>query len=1038
MGNFKVYNASAGSGKTFTLVKEFLKLTLQQAAKEHYFRKIMAITFTNKAASEMKSRILTGLLEIGNPALPESGVRAVMLPEIIAGSPFSEAEIIENARQTFFAILHHYDDFPISTIDSFVHKIIRRFANDLQLPANFDIELDKDNLIEQTIDLLISEVGKDKEITKVLIDFIAFKDRDSKSVNITKDLTDFAGIMFREDTIENLSAIRDLTFEEINAVFKRIYLYRKQFEEDVARRATKAVQLIASKGIDIRKDFFHSNSGIGTYFLNISQGKMEKIPPNSYVRKAIEEDYWYKKNTASDIQAAIDSIKDDLRNIFKEIQSGYREYLDLGAISHYAHPMRLLVKMYRIMETYKFEQNLLSISDFNPLINRIIRNTDVPFIYEKIASHYQHFMIDEFQDTSLLQWQNLLPLVHNSLSENRLNLVVGDGKQAIYRWRNGEVQQFIKLPEIYRKSYPQQKEYERMLKNTYEPQRLKINRRSRKTIVDLNISLFSYLKKYLSPDFKTIYSQLEDESAANQETGYVEMTFVERSEEPGQEYLDEVLRIIKENIEEKKYQAKDIAILCQRRKDAALTGNYLMEKGIPVLSNESLLLNSSVKVRLLIALAQYLLRRDMPVVHAEILFYARKTGLLDTAYEDLFKDVNTAAEDFVSRYLGDSRQREKQLELPLYEIFETIVRKLFPRQDYDVYISFLLENILSFEGKKSEDLASFLEWWEAEKDKLSILIPEGVNAVKVMTIHKAKGLEFPVVIFPFASARIRIKKDVWIQDYRHDITLPLENFLIPINKKLENTGFENLYIEEKNQTFLDLINVMYVAFTRPEDKLYVIAPQRIPENSIPHFLKDFLNREGKWEDNRYQYSFGENISNTRREPQKAPSSRYGKQFISHDWKDRIELRTGKPLPEKTQTDYGILMHTFLAEISQVGDIPKVLRKYVVKGILQKEEVASWEEKLFAIVSHPLLAMFFTPSNRILVEKEIAFQGKTYRPDRVVVDGNTAFIIDFKTGKKNDLHKEQLNRYAALLEKMNYDEIHKAIIYIGDEIELEEF
>ena len=1037
MKNFKLYNASAGSGKTFTLVKEFLKLLFIEESR-FYFTHILAITFTNKAAAEMKGRILSALQELAGLS-EKTAVTSVILPEIMVQSSKTKEEIQKSAKLIFFTILHQYDDFPISTIDSFVQKIIRQFARDLQLSMNFEVELDTKEIIESVIDLLVSEVGVNEEITKVVIDFLHFKDSLGKTTNVAFDLEKFAQFLLKEETIQNVEELSKFSNKELKQAFQRIRKYQKEYESKISSIAQNAIDLMQVSGIDPIEDFAYKKSGVGAYFLRIANKDYSKMTPNKYVFKAINEDAWYSKTfKKEEVKRAINEIKGDIILFYQEIWEDYKEYRDLGLVSQYAYPMTLLNVIYRLLEDYKLEENLLAITDFNPLISKVIKNSEVPFIYEKLAAYYKHFLIDEFQDTSVLQWQNLLPLVFNSLSEGNLNMLVGDGKQAIYRWRSGEVQQFVKLPEIFQKTSEVQELFEHTLRQSYEKQQLMVNRRSKKTIVDFNIELFDFLKKYLSDGFEEIYQGLKEESASNEEVGYVEINFLDGPEE--EDYLEEVFRIIQENLE-KDYKLGDMAVLCRKNADAAAIGKYLMEEGIAVLSNESLLLNSSYEVRFMVALSQFLLHPDSHIYSAEMLYYAKQLGFIQEDENRLFRDANRKGKNYLAQWFGGNEGVSYALQLPLYEFYELIFRKLFSENEQHLYLTFFMENVLSQSGKKKADLPNFLAWWEKKKNSLSIVIPEGIDAVTIITIHKAKGLQFPIVIYPFANDKVKIDGDVWINNFDNEITKPIKNFLVPISKnKMEGTSYEHLYTEEKNQSYLDLLNVFYVALTRPQDKLYVVSePQKGKEvNSISAFLLEYLKTKEKYRLGDNQYALGENISCPKVKEEKILEMSYGKQFISNDWKPRLRLRLESEDDINEERAFGNLVHKLLAEINSVEDIQKTVNRFSNQGYIKQEEVKNWEKRLFDYVVHPKLAPFFSQDNQIYAEKTILYQGKTYRPDRVLINDNSLTVIDFKTGKFLENHKEQVNQYANLLHTMGYDTVLKLLVYFGNEVEVVEF
>nr|NQU94195.1 UvrD-helicase domain-containing protein [Bacteroidota bacterium] len=441
--SFTVYKSSAGSGKTFTLVKEYLKITLNQPNK---FRNILAITFTNKAANEMKERIITNLKDISS-ATPDQNSPAIkfLLPELVKETGLSPETITLRANKVLELILHNYADFSICTIDSFVHRIIRTFAHDLNLPINFEVELDTNILIEQTIDFLISEAGKNEKLTKALIKFTETKAEDEKSWHIEKDLKDFAETLMKEDGQIYLEKLRQLNLQDFFNIIKKVNEFIKSTEQTLVKQAQNATSII--KGTNLPNTaFYRGRNGIAKYFEYIADYRFDKLSPNSFVETTINENKWHGSKTDKDDKIIIDGIKDNLIEIYNNIQDilaeNYDEYNLFLMLKRKLYPMAVLSEIEKVLVKIKSENNIVHISEFNKRIADIVLNEPVPFIYERLGERYNHFLLDEFQDTSVLQWQNLLPLLDNSLAEGNFNMIVGDGKQAIYRWRSGEVEQF--------------------------------------------------------------------------------------------------------------------------------------------------------------------------------------------------------------------------------------------------------------------------------------------------------------------------------------------------------------------------------------------------------------------------------------------------------------------------------------------------------------------------------------------------------------------------------------------------------------------
>lgn len=441
--SFSVYKSSAGSGKTYTLVREYLKIILLSPKD---FRRVLAITFTNKAANEMKHRILSSLTDIADfENKPERVAVKFMLPELIKETNLNKNDIALNAKKCLQLILHNYSDFGVSTIDSFVHKIIKTFAHDMHLPLNFEVEMDTDEMITKVVDILISNVGTDKALTDVLVNFTRLKTEGDKSWHIERDLAGISKELLTDEGQVHIDRLKELSLSDFAEIRKKLESSVHVFESKISDLGKKAFDLILGKSLDATA-FYQGTRGIFNYFKNLAIRKFDKLEPNNYVKKTMEEDKWTSgKASASDF-AAIDSIKAELIAKFREIEvlleKEYPDYLVRNEVLKNLYPLALLNEIEKVLEEYKEDNEIVHISEFNKRIAEIVLKEPVPFIYERMGERYKHFMLDEFQDTSVLQWLNILPLLENSLAEDNFNMLVGDGKQAIYRWRGGEVEQF--------------------------------------------------------------------------------------------------------------------------------------------------------------------------------------------------------------------------------------------------------------------------------------------------------------------------------------------------------------------------------------------------------------------------------------------------------------------------------------------------------------------------------------------------------------------------------------------------------------------
>lgn len=1050
--SFTVYKSSAGSGKTYTLVKEYLKLVIN---KPDEFRHILAITFTNKAANEMKSRIVQYLKELSEPELnQDSTTIKYLLPELVNALNLREEIIYKRSKQTLELILHNYAEFAISTIDSFFHKIVRTFAFDLEIPLNFEVELDTEKLINQSVDILISRVGNDKDLTRALVDFTLSKTENDKSWHIESDLAKHAKQLFDEDSQKNIDKLKKLSVYDFIEFKKKIYSSLKIYENLITSTAEEASSLINQNNIPT-DTFFHGKTGIGNYFHHLSQGRFDKTAPNSFVSKTIEEDKWYSAKADSEDKMSIDSIKSKLIEIFNNLQSiiesGNEKYIIYSLLYKNIFPIAVLNEIEKIISEKNADENKVPISEFNKRISNVIIEESVPFIYERIGEKYHHFLIDEFQDTSVLQWQNLIPLIDNSLADNNFNMVVGDGKQAIYRWRSGDVEQFQKLPEINIINKNQiLQERENSLKRHYETKKLDTNYRSKKEIVDFNNDFFDVISKKIPQPYDSIYDESSQLVRENNDGGYIQIQFADKSENFQEQNIEKTIEIITDLLLDN-FQLKDIAILCRSNKNASYIARNLIAADFNVISSESLLLSTSPKVSFIISFIKFLLEPNDEVIKTEIINFLSKTNkisetefisfLIDSSEKEQLKVFIKFIEN---NFDGFSYSLLKNL--TNYEICEELIRIFNLNSDVDPYLQFFLDNVLEFSIKNNSNISDFVDWWEESKNKLSIIVPEGLNAVNIMTIHKAKGLQFPVVIYPFASEKAKNTKNNLWTDFS-DRELPgLNTILLPTSKSLEETQFSELYADERSKSLLDLINTLYVVMTRPTDRLYIISSTPSKSfteiNSIPNALAYYLNAKDLWIQEQETYEFGikQNFIS-----EKTKDVNYTlKSFISADWKNKILLSIKAPEswdiedPSKNQ-DWGNLIHLVLSKITDYSESENVLENLFQQGIIDKEQISSISEKLEQLFSYPEIKVFFEQG--LITKNEIDIllpNGKTFRPDRVILEKEKAIIIDYKTAKPIESHKNQLDKYAGTLFEMGFLNIEKYIIYIEKSIKLVSF
>jgi len=1034
----RIYKSSAGSGKTYTLVKEFLRIALKSPDK---FRHILAITFTNKAANEMKERIIQALDQIKDD---HPGVQT-LIKELSVESELPQAVVIDKAGKLLRTILHNYADISVSTIDSFVHRVIRAFTYDLHLSMNFEVEMDRDKLLTETVELLMDRLSEeDDNVTNAVVDFAESNIEEGRSWNLAFSLIKLGKELFNEDAYVHLEKLGQFDFKEAKKVKESLQKFSNEFRSKVIAEGKHAMELIHTNGLTARS-FHYSDKGVYGYFQKFTNENFPATEGNRYVKQSIFDDRWASSRATPGDTDAIESIKHQLINHYQTIQYYFKQqgadYILARLLLRNFYSFILLADIQRLMEEYKKENNLLHISEFQEKINAIVKEQDAPVIYERIGDWYDSILIDEHQDTSVLQWQNLLPLIENSQFKNEDSLVVGDGKQAIYRFRNGKVEQFAMLPRIYNSENDMVLRGREIAINNYgtETKNLGKNFRSRKEIIEFNNSLYEIASGFTELRNKSIYEGQAQLPGHDLPGGLVSIEFLKDDDDSD---LDiercERVEAIVAGVKERGYQLKDIAVLTRSNKHGSLIASHLIEKGIHVISSESLLINNSPKVKLLLSTLGYFARREDHIARAEMAYYINLLLVHKQFRFELFdfKCVESEFEAQISAMLGKEFRAYNFLTYQLVDLLHELM-VFFGLSDDDPFLQFFADETMAFASRNRSNIREFLEWWEQAKDSKSIIYPDTLDAVKIMTLHKSKGLEFPVVIMPDADWQQKnTRHNFWV-----DIDKPwLENFkvgILPVDKELLKTEFAPLYEEEDASSFLDMLNLLYVGTTRAEDMLYVLSTEvkQMPEknNSITALLISFLTAKGLW--NGFEsYRFGDAETRKREKKDNKSKAEYRSQRpgdISRELRQITIKRNSRLLWNETtveKIDHGNLLHEILKRIEYLDDIDKVLSHALNEGLIANSERQQLQTDIHALLSKETISEYFMPPYQVMNERVLMNALDVHIPDRVVTNGDAAVIIDYKTGIKRSEDVTQLKNYINELKKFGYKDVKGFLVY----------
>ena len=1063
--SFQVYQASAGSGKTYTIVKEYLKLCLKSERQVDNFRHILAITFTNASANDMKSKIVTHLRDIIRDETPGS-MAADLMEELGIG----EAELKHNAQLLLTRIIHDYSSFCVSTIDAFVQKLSRAFARDLGLPSQYSVSVDTEEVATAVTDNIGLQIGEENPfLVRLLLDFSENQFANERNKPLQFELSDFVKKLMEEKAYQRdgnnqltdekqYKQTLDFLNEKVSGFENKVKRYVDEFRSVEQRYGLQTV------------DYWQKRNGVGGFVNNLA--KKNYARPNSYFYTAIENRKCLSDLSKQDANEALLSILEPLREFYDK---GIGEYLFFKSQRDLLYLYALRAKIKEEFERLAEEEEVVHISEFNKRLNAVMGDFSVPFVYERIGEHFQHVFVDEFQDTSVLQWQNLLPLVDNGLAAGAMSMVVGDGKQSIYRFRSGEVEQIVQLPEIYSlpddERRPVFKQYEQNLKDSFCFHNLGSNYRSFENVVQFNNAFFEWAYHGLSEPLQMVYKAENKafgkqvsiyQEPKKQEKGLVQVELYRPENKP--DYcFERIEALVRELTETKGYRFDDITVLVRKSDYGSDIANYLNDKGIPVISQESILLKSSNKVQLLVNTLSFLLHRDNEVSIANMLYYRQLTSGKSQPLDGLFDSVKSLAkgEKDIEPVLGVGEAglfRDMFSKATcLYDLCVSLIRAYHIETLYDAFLNYFLEEVFSFQNGLQEGIEEFLTYWDKKQDKLSVKSVSG-NAVNIMTIHKSKGLEFKVVIYPDAITDLdeKLRKnaaaELWIepQEIGMEAVPNLDKVLIKLNSSAELMGdnVAELVEKEKDSNRLDNLNLLYVAFTRAKQRLYVVAKQSKDakkQNLLEGFVAETAINMDKVsdDDGAAVYRYGNaDFRNPEEQKEEKIVEDGAMDSTSIDWFKNINIDPEPSMFWASSDDpmqpreWGELVHQILSEIRTVDDIDLALRPYLLNGTFDQDMADKLKENFVQMARHPILAPAFSKDAKVKNECEILSNGEILRPDRYVELPDAIYLIDYKTGKKEKKYHEQLKRYIGALQGMVEKEIRAYLVYLSDPIEVE--
>lgn len=1049
MARARILSASAGSGKTYQLAYKYVHDVIE---RPDLYRGILAVTFTNKATEEMKSRILKEIHILA------SGEESSYMSDLVNELQLTENEIRNRAIQARSYILHDYSRFSVLTIDRFFQRILRAFIKELGLELNYNLELDVKLLISRGVDEMIEQIQRpeNSELKEWLIESAEARLSVGEGWDIRSDINSLGKSYFANRTQSNLKM--SISKDDLRSILSDISRRVDGVKSRLSELGCAGVKIIESRNLDITQ-FNGGARGVANCFHKYTNGDFIK-PTDTMYATAEGSKKWFTAKANPD--AIYQQAADDMHVILNEICDLYDANTQListdALLRKNYHTYALLGDMHSAIEELCKAENLLILDDTKHILSTFVNDNNAPFIYEKVGNRYERYMIDEFQDTSTREWLNMLPLLHNAMasSEETSVFIVGDVKQSIYRWRGGDWQLLGG------------KARQALGESSTETTSLEYNYRSLPNIVDFNNQLIGRVVEIGNYNLNTAILEAAsagyiDDVQVGALTDILKNAYTNHAQKVGKRgdkggyaeigMLDDVnadaavIQTIEDAIS-RGYRYRDILILVRKAKHGRLVADALLdykrrrftdngEQGFNILTNDVLTVDSCDIVHFIIAILRLTVNINNDIERA---IY---NGYLGKDYDAQFSEDEVALITRISHLL------------PM-EAFELIVShyKLYERVDDIAYLQALHEQMVSISTSRIADIHQYLDWWDEQGHKGVLQVNMDDNTIEIMTIHKAKGLERPVVIIPYCD---------WDTNARHGQNLVWSNtecckensteeikrvgdigkYPIVYGDSMRSSAFSSDYYNEFVMNYVDAINMLYVAVTRASEELYIFTPtpKKRSNTSIKHIIKIAAEQVCAeqvpyTEFGGMRYSFGEKIKQASHRANKG-----NEELLNNYYSGEPQLSIHYPTKRYTEenisvgvsvTDYGIHLHKVLEKAISESDLFNALNMLDKGCVIDSVEAAHIRTIIEQSLQNTTIKEWFSDVwTDVKTEVGIIANGSTRRPDRVMINGKRAVVLDYKFGKKHDIkHKQQVATYMTLLKEMGYTSIEGYVWYVS--------